>query len=62
MCSEGFVEEGTVPVGGELKFSPGASDLKEGGREDTKAWYDPVFVCLAGFYLVSSADFSFGSH
>lgn len=51
-----------MPVGGELKFSPGASDLKEGGREDTKAWYDPVFVCLAGFYLVSSADFSFGSH
>lgn len=62
MCSECFVEEGAVPVGGELMFSPGASDLKEGGREDTQAWYGPVFVCLAGFYLVSSADLSFGSH
>lgn len=37
MCSECFVEEGAVPIGGELMFSPGASDLKEGGREDTQA-------------------------
>lgn len=34
MHSESFVEEGAVavPVGGELKFSLGASDLKERGR------------------------------
>lgn len=34
MRSESFVEEGAVavPIGGELKFSPGASDLKERGR------------------------------
>lgn len=52
-CPELFVEEGTVSVGGDHKFSLGVQDLKGTGNKGSEKWHR--LACIVQFFVFPSS-------
>lgn len=57
-CPELFVEEGTVSVGGDHKFSLGVQDLKGTGNKGSGKWHRLAFIVVFLFSHLPPADLS----